>query len=101
MSGSFPSAGGSSFISGHTGCVALKSSESNDPLTNCFSGTSDIACSYHYSGYKFTDTIMIDGTGCKWTNEKTNQCDGMPSHDETTTIVGNSGNGYARITLIK
>ena len=100
MSGSFPSAGGSSFISGHTGCVALKSSESSDPLTNCSSGTSDITCSYHYSGFKFTDTIMIDGTGCTWTNEKTNKCDGMPSHDGTSTIQGNTGNGYARISLI-
>ena len=101
INGSLPSAGGSSFISGHTGCVALKSSESNDPLANCSSGTSDITCSYHYSGFKFTDTVMIDGTGCSWTNEKTNQCDGMPSHDGTEKIIGNTGNGYAKITLIK
>ena len=86
--------GGSSFISGHTGCDAIseKSTETNIIHT----GQSN-----HYSGYKFTDTIMIDGTGCKWTNEKTTVCDGMPSHDGTSTILGNTGNGYARITLIK
>ena len=44
---------------------------------------------------------MIDGTGCKWTNEKNTVCDGMPSHDGTSTIQGNTGNGYARITLIR
>ena len=86
--------GGSSFISGHTGCDAIseKSTETNVIHT----GQSN-----HYSGYKFTETLMIDGTGCKWTNEKTTVCDGMPSHDGTSTIQGNTGNGYARITLIK
>ena len=86
--------GGSSFISGHDGCDAI-SKESTE--TNII----HTGKSLHYSGYKFTDTIMIDGTGCKWTTEKTNQCDGMPSHDGTSTIQGNTGNGYARITLIK
>ncbi len=86
--------GGSSFISGHNGCDAI--SEESTATNIIHTGQS-----VHYSGYKFTDTIMIDGTGCKWTNEKTTVCDGMPSHDGTSTIQGNTGNGYARITLIK
>ena len=86
--------GASSFISGHNGCNAIKEeSESNNIIHT--------GQSVHYSGYKFTDTVIIDGTGCKWTDEKTTQCIGMPSHDGTTNIAGNSGNGYARITLIK
>ncbi|MBQ8131797.1 MAG: hypothetical protein IJ193_04840 [Bacilli bacterium] len=46
----------------------------------------DITLSYHSSGYKFTNTQMIDGNS------------EMPSHDGTKTIVGNTGNGYAKIT---
>ena len=85
--------GGSSFISGHNGCDAIsEESESNNIIHT--------GQSVHYSGYKFTDTVMIDGTGCLWTNEKTTQCDGMPSHDGKSIIQGNTGNGYARITLI-
>ena len=43
---------------------------------------------------------MIDGEGYNWTNIKGSYT-GMPSHDGTTTITGNDGNGYARITLIE
>ena len=85
--------GGSSFISGHNGCDAI--SEESTATNIIHTGQS-----VHYSGYKFTDTIIIDGTGCKWTTEKTTQCDGMPSHDNKSTIQGNIGNGYARISLI-
>ena len=85
--------GGSSFISGHNGCDAI--SEESTATNIIHTGQS-----VHYSGYKFTDTIIIDGTGCKWTTEKTTQCDGMPSHDGKSTIQGNIGNGYARISLI-
>ena len=88
------SSGASSFISGHNGCDAIsEESESNNIIHT--------GQSVHYSGYKFTDTIMIDGAGCLWTNKKTTQCDGMPSHDGKSIIQGNTGNGYARITLIQ
>lgn len=100
--------GGSSFISGHNGCVAITEdsrenniSQRKDSNNNtCTNGTTDITCSYHYSGYKFTDTVMIDGTGCKWTTEKTNDCTGMPTHDGKSTMTGNTGNGYAKITYL-
>ena len=80
-------AGGSSFISGHDGCNAVNSSGSHTGQPN------------HYSGYVFTDTIMIDGAGYKWTNVK-GEYTGMPTHDGKSTMTGNSGNGYAKITLV-
>lgn len=81
--------GGSSFISGYKGCIAITSesditpicTEEEDPTNQ------DISCSYHYSGYKFTDGVMIAG------NEVMTDPDG-------STVTGHSGNGYARITLI-
>lgn len=96
---------GSSFISGHNGCVAIKSATDRSPRlgTNnaaCDDGTTDITCSYHYSGYKFTNTVMIDGQGYKWTTERGSEVVGMPTHDGTGTMTGNSGNGYAKITYL-
>ena len=96
--------GGSSFISGHAGCVAITSQDNTTPRNDsnsstCQDGTTDITCSYHYSNIIFKNTIMVDGNGYNWTTVKGKQTQ-MPSHDGTTTIVGNSGNGYARITLI-
>ena len=96
--------GGSSFISGHAGCVAITSQDNTTPRNDsngstCQDGTTDITCSYHYSNIIFKNTIMVDGNGYNWTTVKGKQTQ-MPSHDGTTTVVGNSGNGYARITLI-
>lgn len=100
------SPGGSSFISGHNGCVAIESSTSLTPRLDslgniCTDGTTDITCSYHYSGYKFSNTVMIDGLGYQWTTEKGNVIIGMPTFDGTSTMNGNDGNGYAKITLLK
>ena len=44
--------------------------------------------------------VIIDGKGYKWTTEKGSQT-GMPTHDGTSTMTGNTGNGYAKITLIE
>jgi hypothetical protein len=41
---------GSSYISGYLGCVAIKSQTEIEPKTGCDDGTTDITCSYHYSG---------------------------------------------------
>ncbi len=84
--------GGSSFISGHDGCDAI--SEESTQTKIIHTGQSK-----HYSGYVFTDTIMIDGNGYSWSNIKGERI-GMPTHDGTTTMTGNLGNGYAKITLI-
>ena len=49
----------------------------------------------------FTNTIMIDGQGYNWTNEKGEQVQ-MPSPSGVVyaTGEGHYGNGYARITLV-
>ena len=85
--------GGSSFISGHDGCDAIHVDSTVDNILHT-------GQSIHYSNYQFTNTVMIDGTGCKWTNQLTNSCSGMPTHDGSSTMMGNSGDGYAKITLI-
>ena len=92
--------GGSSYISGHTGCVAIASSSSTTPKSGCTTGTSDNSCSIHYSGKKFTDTVMIDGSGYTWTNTK-GSLQQMPKlNGSYDNGIGNSGNGVARITLM-
>ena len=85
--------GGSSYISGYPGCIAVLSSESNDPRLDennetCTEGTIDVTCSHHYSGKKFTDPTMIDGNSL------------MPTFDGESTMIGNKGNGYAKITYV-
>lgn len=86
-------AGGSSFISGHNGCDAIKEESTSSSIVH--SGQS-----VHYSGYKFTNTIMIDGAGYKWTTSKASASTGMPQKSGTGTMTGNTGNGYAKITFI-
>ena len=81
--------GGSSYISGHTGCVAIKSASDTTPKDGCEDGTTDNLCSVHYSGKVFTNTVMKAG------NEV------MPTFDGTSTMTGNTGNGYAKITFIE
>lgn len=98
-------AGGSSFISGHTGCVAISSQTSTSPRTgtngaSCTTGTTDNLCSVHYSNMIFTDTVMIDGAGKRWTNV-VGGLQLMPNYSGGTYASGkgNSGNGYAKITV--
>ena len=96
--------GGSSYISGHAGCIAGRSSQSYSPRNDsndirCSEGTNDAVCSYHYSNKLFTNTTMIDGKGFEWTNEIIG-AKSMPSYIDDNPIVGNSGNGHARITYM-
>ena len=93
-------AGGSSYISGHIGCVAIKSETDQTPKSGCETGTTDDRCSIHYSNYIFTNTRMIDGEGYEWTYEKAASSTGMPNHAGTATMTGNSGHGYAKITYL-
>ena len=93
--------GGSSYISGHTGSVAIISESDSSPKSGCTTGTSNNSCSTHYSGKMFTNTIMIDGQGYNWTNTKGEQVQ-MPSPSGVVyaTGEGHSGNGYAKIALV-
>jgi hypothetical protein len=70
--------GGSSFISGHSGCKAITSSSTSTSITHSSSAN-------HYSGKVFTNTVMKAG------NES------MPSPTGGTE-TGHSGNGYCLIT---
>lgn len=76
--------GGSSFISGLTGCQAY---ESTSTSSNMIKRTGDNATK-HYSGKVFTDASTIAG------NASQPQPDG-------STKTGHSGNGYCRITLTR
>ena len=92
--GGIGGAGGSSYISGHEGCIAIDASGS--PLVDSYTTLAD---SVHLSGYKFTNTYMVDGNGYFWDTEKrtlVNQYD----NTGTTTQAGQSGNGYAKITYL-
>ena len=79
--------GGSSYISGHTGCVAVQSQTSSTPKSGCSNGTTNNDCSIHYSGKVFTSTIIKSG------NEV------MPNYSGGT-MTGNSGDGKAKISYI-
>ena len=74
-------AGGSSFISGYDGCDAISenSTESNIIHTGQ---------SIHYSGIYFENPEMIAGNS------------NVPTYDGNDTMVGNSGNGHAKITYV-
>lgn len=100
-SGVWPGGGGSSYISGHTGCVAITSENSTIPKSGCLTGTTDDSCSIHYSGKTFTNTAMIDGAGYSWTNTK-GSLDLMPNPNGGyyESGLGHIGNGYARITIV-
>lgn len=94
-SGLSSSSGGSSYISGYQGCVAITSSSSTTPRndsigTQCtmISALEDITCSYHYSNRVFTNTVMKSGG------------EALPTYDGTQTMIGNNNNGYAKITLV-
>ena len=91
--GAWDGGGGSSFISGHLGCDAISKSSTSNSIVHT-------GQSKHYSGLYFTDTAMIDGAGYQWTTEKGNIVVGMPTHDGKGTMIGNSGNGYAKITYL-
>jgi hypothetical protein len=99
MNCTYGGSGGSSYISGHNGCVAITAADNISPKSGCSDGTTDISCSYHYSGNTFSNTVMVDGRGYSWTNA-VGASTGMPTHDGTSTMTGNAGNGYAKITYI-
>ncbi len=73
--------GGSSYISGYEGCKAITKESTESNINH--SDSPD-----HYSGKVFSDSVMIAGN------------DTMPNYNGGT-MVGNTGNGYARITKIK
>ena len=86
--------GGSSYISGYTGSIAITSETNRSPRKDsnnevCEPGTTDNLCSKHYSGKVFTDTVMYAGD------------ESMPDYTTGSSMIGNSGNGHARITRVQ
>lgn len=87
-------AGGSSYISGHNGCNAIK--ESSTAASIVHTGQPN-----HYSGLVFTNTIMIDGAGYKWTTAKGAQTAmPKPAGGNYSLGSGHTGNGYAIISKL-
>ena len=72
--------GGSSFISGYEGCIALNSDADNSPNPN--------NSSIHYSGKYFINPIMIQGNNP------------MPLYASDSYGIGNLGRGVIRITVL-
>ena len=97
-SGCFAGSGGSSFISGHPYCNGINSSGTHqgagNPSKVLYQGTG----SEHT--VTFTNTLMIDGGGYKWTGATQGELQQMPNPDGGyySSGVGHSGNGYCRIT---
>ena len=77
----YSSAGGSGFVSGHNGCNAITIESDENKIIHSNQNI-------HFSNYKFTDTDLKSG------NES------IPSHDGSQIIVGNNGNGYAKIKYL-
>lgn len=80
--------GGSSYISGYSGCVAVTSASDSTPKVGCVDGTANVQCSYHYSNNIFKNPQMIDGNTS------------MPNLAGTDMMVGNKGNGYAKVRSV-
>ncbi|MDR2063699.1 MAG: IPT/TIG domain-containing protein [Candidatus Nomurabacteria bacterium] len=86
--------GGSSYVSGLIGSVAIAGQSDRSPRRDssdnlCANGTTDPLCSEHYSGKVFSGAQTIAGNSS------------MPSPtDNSTQITGNSGDGYATVSLL-
>lgn len=104
--GTFSAGGGSSFISGHTGCIAIDESSTADNIVqksinnvSCADTPNEPLCSHHFSNFVFDNTIMIDGTGHRWTTEIGEEMT-IPSKLTKNGNIDSSGNGYIIITLV-
>jgi len=86
--------GGSSFISGHNGCDAIKEESTANNIIH--TGQPN-----HFSGNVFESTKMIDGQGYFWTNTKQAQ-EAMPNPKGGYYGLGNGhiGDGYVRVTYL-
>ena len=73
--------GGSSFISGYSGCNAITEDSTSSNIVH----TGQVN---HYSNKIFANAIMIAGNAT------------MPSQSSNGTMVGNTGHGYAKISVI-
>ena len=93
------SSGGSSFISGHTGCKAINQSSSTSS-TN----VSHLNSPNYDNNHIFSETKMIDGRGYAWTpTQVTGSYAQMPKPGGGNygNGVGHTGSGYVIITYVR
>ncbi|MDR2389501.1 MAG: fimbrillin family protein [Tannerellaceae bacterium] len=103
--------GGSSFISGMKGCNAIDPTNYSNPRTH--TGESSLVYSESAFGssltwknddrIEFSKPVMVDGKGYKWAFDgKEDDPVGIPDPTNLggSLIMGNPGQGYARITLL-
>jgi hypothetical protein len=111
-----PGGGGSAFISGMTGCVAIDPTSIAEPRAQDIEDITSLnATALNYSKalfglsttwadgaeILFTDCSMVDGAGYEWrTGVRAETPDGMPSNP-SSTIPDYKGHGHARITRIQ
>ena len=86
--------GGSCYISGFSGCRAVKSSSTSQ------SNISFETHANHYSGLKFSSSEMYDGAGYKWNSSAATSTRGF-KNPSGTNENGHSGSGYCRITFTR
>lgn len=70
------------------GVINLNGMKYSKDGEKCETGDTDISCSYHYSGYIFSDSSMINGNSSQ------------PTHDGSSTQNGNKGNGFLKIKYL-
>ena len=85
--------GGTSFISGYTGAVAIRAENDTTPRldstdTPCVDATIDNVCSQHFSNLIFTEAEMVAGDAL------------MPNYAAAGSIIGNTSDGFVRLTLV-
>ena len=90
----FSANGGSSFISGYTGCNAISSSSTSDNIVH--TGTPN-----HYSGKVFTNAVMIDGKGYSWEGGVKGSVLVGANSPFNVHEYGHKGDGFARITFVE
>jgi hypothetical protein len=103
--------GGSSFISGMPGCMAINPASTSNPRTQDTNGDKT-ALNYSNSIFGgasptwndgediiFSNPSMVDGQGYQWNTGAKGSQTNMPN-PSGSTMQGNTGNGYARITLL-
>jgi hypothetical protein len=107
--------GGSSFISGMTGCVAIDPTNTENPRrAQDPSLRTEPKTMLNYSDAQFglsptwadndeiifTNPSMVDGAGYEWNTGTRGSQTNMPNPAGGANITGNTGNGYARITRL-
>ena len=98
--------GGSSYVSGYTGAVAVRDNSVNTPryasdgTTLCTNGTTDNTCSIHFTGKVFEDPVMISGESAPAEVVGTDEeLEYIMEEPDGIEVYGHTGHGHARVSL--